>query len=89
MSAALWAGAAVAQAAPPRIATLDVTNMDCAACPITVRLALQKVPGVHSARVDFETRLAVVAFDAERTSPAALARASAAAGYPAIVKDVK
>ncbi len=28
-----------------RTATLDVANMDCAVCPITVRKALEKVPG--------------------------------------------
>ena len=31
-------------------ATLDVSNMTCAACPITVRKALEKVPGVGPPR---------------------------------------
>ena len=41
--------AASAFAAGTRTATLDVTNMDCAVCPITVRKALERVPGVGSA----------------------------------------
>ena len=49
-----------ATAADIRTITLDVTNMDCAACPITVRKALEKVPGVDSVKVNFKTKRAVV-----------------------------
>jgi mercuric ion binding protein len=38
-------------AAGSRTVTLDVTKMDCAVCPITVRKALEKVPGVETAQV--------------------------------------
>lgn len=69
----------------PRTATLDVTKMDCAVCPITVRKALENVPGVESARVDFKTRKAVVTFDPTRTSPAVLTKATADAGFPSTV----
>lgn len=74
-----------ALAAGPRTATLDVTKMDCAVCPITVRKALEKVPGVESAKVDFKTRQAVVSFDPTRTSPEALTKATADAGFPSTV----
>ena len=57
-----------AMAADTRTVTLDVTKMDCAVCPITVRKALEKVPGVGSAKVDFKTKRAVVAFDPAKTS---------------------
>ena len=75
-----------AMAVGSRTVTLDVTNMDCAVCPITVRKALQKVPGVDTAKVDFNTKRAVVAFDPAKTSPEALTRATADAGFPSTVK---
>lgn len=55
-----------ALAAGIRTVTLDVTNMDCAVCPITVRKALEKVPGVTSAKVDFASKRAEVVFDRQR-----------------------
>jgi periplasmic mercuric ion binding protein len=76
-------------AAGSRTLTLDVTNMDCAVCPITVRKALEKVPGVDTAKVDFKTKRAVVAFDPAKTSPAALTQATADAGFPSSVKTVQ
>lgn len=82
MTALLTAAAGV-QAAQPHTVTLQLAHMDCAACPLTVRMALEKVPGVSRARVDFKSKLAVVDFDADRTSPALLSRASAHAGFPA------
>jgi len=76
-----------AMAADTRTVTLDVTKMDCAVCPITVRKALEKVPGVDSAKVDFKTRRAVVAFDPTKTSTEALTRATADAGFPSSVQQ--
>lgn len=78
-----------AMAAGPRAATLDVTKMDCAMCPITVRKALEKVPGVESAKVDFKTRKAVVTFDPTRTSPEVLTKATAEAGFPSTVSRLQ
>ncbi|MFL9936773.1 mercury resistance system periplasmic binding protein MerP [Paraburkholderia sp. RL18-103-BIB-C] len=72
-----------------RTVTLDVTNMDCAVCPITVRKALEKVPGVTSAKVDFPSKRAEVVFDPERASVDALTNATADAGYPSHVKQVQ
>ncbi|WP_459252250.1 cation transporter [Paraburkholderia sediminicola] len=51
-----------------RTATLDVTNMDCAVCPITVRKALERVPGVTAAKVDFASKRAEVVFDPKKAS---------------------
>jgi mercuric ion binding protein len=62
--------------------TLAVDNMSCAACPITVRKALENVPGVTNAKVDFDTRTATVTFEPARTSVETLIRATTAAGYP-------
>ncbi|MFM0597274.1 mercury resistance system periplasmic binding protein MerP [Paraburkholderia dilworthii] len=67
--------------------TLDVTNMDCAVCPITVRKALEKVPGVTSAKVDFATKRAEVVFDPAKASVDALTKATADAGYPSHIKQ--
>jgi len=86
--AALLASA-VAMAADSRTVTLDVTKMDCTVCPITVRKALEKVPGVDTAKVDFKTKRAVVAFDPAKTSPEALTRATADAGFPSSVQQVQ
>lgn len=69
-------------AADLRTATLTVSKMDCAACPITVRVAIEKVAGVKQARVDIETRQAVVQFDPDQTTPEALIEATTTRGYP-------
>lgn len=87
LAAALTSAAAVAAGA--KTATLDVTNMDCAVCPITVRKALEKVPGVDTAKVDFKTKRAVVIFDPVKTTPEALTKATADAGFPSSVKQVQ
>ena len=82
-------GCVGAMAGGSRTVTLDVTKMDCAVCPITVRKALEKVPGVASAKVDFKTNRAVVAFDPAKTSTEALTRATADAGFPSSVQQVE
>jgi mercuric ion binding protein len=74
-----------ALAATPRTAVLDVQNMTCALCPVTVRKSLEKVPGVSQAKIDFEKKTATVSFDADKTSPAALIKATTDAGYPSTV----
>lgn len=66
-----------------RTVTLAVDNMTCALCPITVRHAIQAVPGVAVVEVDLDTKTAVVTFDDATSSVDELAAASANAGYPA------
>jgi mercuric ion binding protein len=78
--------ALAAHAAASQTVTLDVSNMTCSVCPITVRKALGKVPGVEDVRVDFESKTATVRFDPAQTTPVDLARASQRAGYPASVR---
>ena len=87
LAALLAAGAAFA--GDTKTATLALGNMDCAACPLTVRAVLEKVPGVNTAKVDFKTKLAVVAFDPNRTSLETLTKATASAGFPASVRQVQ
>jgi len=66
--------------------TLDVQNMTCAVCPITVRKALERVPGVSDAKVDFDKKTAAVSFDPDKANLAALTKATADAGYPSSVR---
>jgi periplasmic mercuric ion binding protein len=67
--------------------TLEVKNMTCAVCPITVKQALLRVPGVAVANVDFGQKTASVSFDPDKASPAALTKATADAGYPSTVRN--
>jgi len=74
--------------AAPKTVTLSVPGMTCAACPITVKTALTKTPGVSQANVNYEKRQAIVIFDDAKTSTAALTRATADAGFPSQVVGV-
>lgn len=62
--------------------TLAVANMSCATCPPTVRKALSAVPGVTKVVVSLEQKSAVVTFDDQKTTVAALLAAPTNAGYP-------
>jgi len=73
-------------AAETRSVTLSVPGMTCAACPITVKKALNGVAGVTKAEVSYEKKEAVVTFDDTKTNVEALTKATADAGYPSIVK---
>lgn len=66
--------------------TLAVPTMNCAACPVTVKKALQNVDGVRQAEVSYATKQAVVTFDDEKTTPARLVEVTTNAGYPSTVK---
>lgn len=78
--ALLLAGASVGAA--PQTATLSVPTMSCASCPITIKAALSKVPGVASVKSDLAKRRTMVAYDDAKTDVAALSKATAAAGFP-------
>lgn len=67
--------------------TLEVPIMNCVTCPFTMKKALQNVDGVNKADVTFETKLAVVTFDDEKTNIKLLTEATANAGYPSGVKN--
>ncbi|MDQ2762689.1 MAG: mercury resistance system periplasmic binding protein MerP [Pseudomonadota bacterium] len=66
--------------------TLVVQNMDCAACPFTVKSSLQAVPGVAKAVVSFADKTAAVTFDDAKTAVPALITATTNAGYPSAPK---
>ena len=69
-------------AAESQTVVLDVQNMTCELCPITVKKALDKVPGVAATKIDLAKKTATVKFDPERANMAALVKATTNAGYP-------
>ena len=69
-------------AADPQTVVLDVQNMTCELCPITVKKALDKVPGVADTKIDLAKKTATVKFDPARANVAALVKATTNAGYP-------
>ena len=73
-------------AAPPQTAVLDVQNMTCGLCPVTVKKSLEKVAGVSQTQVDFAKKTATVTFDTDKTNAAALAKATTDAGFPSTVR---
>lgn len=73
--------------ANPQTVTLSVSGMTCSACPLTVKKALNKVPGVSKAAVNFEKKEAVVTFDDAMTNPHALTKATEEAGFPSTAKQ--
>lgn len=75
-----------AEAGAPKTVTLDVENMTCSLCPITVRKALEKVSGVTAAKVDAEHKSATVTFDPDVADADKLVKATTDAGYPSTVR---
>lgn len=78
-----------AGAAEQETVILDVKNMTCNMCPITVRKALEKVPGVIKAEAKYQgdgVGWAKVTFDPAGTGVEALTEATANAGYPSTLK---
>ena len=69
--------------------TLSVPDMYCEVCPVTVKKALQKVPGVTRVEVSFEKKEAVVRFDDAKATVDKLKDATFEAGYPSEVKGSK
>jgi len=88
-SLAVWLVALVPPAvlaATPQTAVLDVRNMTCGLCPVTVKKALEKLPGVSQAEIDFAKKTATVTFDADKTAAAALVKATTEAGFPSAAR---
>jgi len=76
--------------AEPRTVMLEVSNMTCALCPITVKKAITRVPGVLEAQVDFDAKTATVRYESSRTSVEAISAATGNAGYPSrVAKGVR
>ena len=76
-----------ASAVETQTVILDVPGMTCKFCPITIRKALKKVPGVIDAKADFDSKTATVTYDPSKTTVEDLIKATANAGYPSMLKQ--
>lgn len=72
-------------AATPKTTVLDVQNMTCSLCSVTIRKALEKVPGVIAAKVDYDHKTATIKFDADKANTSSLVKATTDAGFPSKV----
>ncbi|MEQ1546087.1 mercury resistance system periplasmic binding protein MerP [Methyloglobulus sp.] len=86
LALAFMSGSALAA---PRTVTLDVQNMTCAVCPITVKKALEHVSGVQQVTVDYASKTAIVEFDDMVATVDKLTEATQNAGYPTSIKAGK
>ena len=91
-SICLTIATALAFASAPAVAevktvTLAVPGMNCDLCPLTIKKAVSKVPGVSAVSASYSTKEAIVTFDDTRTNVDALTKATANAGYPSSVKN--
>jgi mercuric ion binding protein len=83
LASAMTSGAALAAT---HTVALDVQNMTCAVCPITVKKALEHVSGVHRVSVDYASKTATVEFDDTAATADKLTKATKNAGYPSSIK---
>ena len=83
-AAGLWVNGALAGGA--QTVTLDVKNMYCDLCPVTVKKSLERVPGVAEAKVDFAQKTATVRFDPDKATVAVLVKSTTDAGFPSAVR---
>ncbi|MBI2753755.1 MAG: mercury resistance system periplasmic binding protein MerP [Betaproteobacteria bacterium] len=89
LSLAAVAAAPQASLAEQKTVVLSVPTMYCETCPITVRKALEKIPGVEKVKATYEPKEAMVTFDDAKTSVEKLTEATKRAGYPSSVKPGK
>jgi mercuric ion binding protein len=66
----------------PQTATLNIPGMTCPVCPVTVKKALEKVPGVSKVDVRFEKKQILVTYDDAKTNTDAFVKATTNAGFP-------
>lgn len=67
-------------------ATFRVAGMTCAGCKVTIKLALEKTPGVRSSEVSYDRGEAIVEYDPNLTTPEKLRDAITRTGYQAEIK---
>ncbi|OGA09220.1 MAG: hypothetical protein A3D95_08780 [Betaproteobacteria bacterium RIFCSPHIGHO2_12_FULL_69_13] len=86
LAAAALLALGLVHAGEPKVVLLDVPTMSCSLCPVSVRKALERTPGVLDAKADLATKQAEVRYDPDSVSPQQLADAVTNAGFPATVK---
>lgn len=68
---------------------VKIPSMDCAACAVGIQAALRKQPGVVSAQVSYDTKEAVVRYDAAKLSPEQIIATIDASGFKAQLPSPK
>jgi len=63
--------------------TVKIPSMDCAACALNIQSGLKKQAGVQQAQVSFDTKEAVVRYDATKLSPERIIAAIDQTGFKA------
>ena len=86
---ALAAAFSVPALAAQKTVVLSVPGMNCPSCPLTVRAALDKVPGVEKIKATLEPPEAVVTYDNAKAGVQQLMQATRNAGYPSSVEPAK
>lgn len=67
---------------------LRIDGMTCGGCAISARVLLERMDGVDDANVDYESRTAVVSYDASKVTPEQMIAALRdALNYTAVVVD--
>lgn len=68
---------------------LHISKMTCGSCPVTARIALERVSGVLTAKVTLADSLGVVRYDPSKVTPTTIAiELTRRTGYPArIIPD--
>lgn len=69
-----------------RTAVLDLQNIHCYACLITVKKALQNALGIEDVTLDIEKKTATVKFNPMKNITEAVVEATAKAGFPSTVR---
>lgn len=65
------------------ILKMQIPGMDCRACAASIQAMLQKQAGVQTARVNFDTKEAVVQYDVRKLSPEKIITTIDATGFKA------
>ncbi len=68
---------------------VKISSMDCAACALNIQSVLKKQAGVQQAQVSFDTKEAVVQYDATKLSPEKIIAAIDQTGFKAEPKTQK
>ena len=66
---------------PTAHAVLSIQGMDCTACAALIEKNLTRIPGVHSANVSFERKVASINYDTRVVRPETLVKAIEKSGY--------
>lgn len=69
----------------PKTIVLEIEGMTCGGCAIAARKVLERLDGVRTATVDYETRRAVVTYDPEKITVDRMIAAVKSLGYVARV----